>query len=267
MFFVEEVAPDGDDYAPLPDVPEWPDKEKLGFEKHLLGIYLSSHPLMAREPQLRLFRSLALNELSQCPPKKEVIVAGMVSGIRVFTQKRGRNANQRYARFMIEDLGAIVSCVMFADAYALYGANLVDEAVVFLKAQVDTPLANTTANEGEIRTETVSLIVNEIIRFDDASTVFSSPVMIRIDSRRFDVETLDRVAQVIRMKPGHSPIYLELLTPDGLRVRMRTENLSIKCDSEAIRLLEETVGPGCVSLAARQANGTSNGNHRRNGSP
>jgi DNA polymerase-3 subunit alpha len=256
----------------LPDVPEWSDKEKLGYEKALLGVYLSSHPLVEYDKRLRVFRSHRIEELGDLPPRREVVVGGIVSSIRTLTQKSGRNANQRYARFAIEDLSGHTSCVMFADAYALYGGRLAEGAVVFLKAQTDSPLGATgPTTDGEPKKETVSLVVNEAIRFEDASTQLSGSVVVRIDGRSGDPDRLHRVANILKSKPGPSPLYFEILTENGLRVRMRAgETTIVSCDAELIQMLEDELGQGSVSIGrAMNGNGKSNGppppNYKSNG--
>jgi DNA polymerase-3 subunit alpha len=258
--------------GPLPDVPEWSDTEKLAFEKSLLGIYLSSHPLLNHESQLRLYRTHALADLAGLPPKKEVVIAGMVSGVRTLVQKRGRNANQRYARFNLEDLGGSVSCVMFADAFALYGGHIVNEAVVFLKAQVDASLgAAAPTADGENAPESVSVIVNEVIRLEDAAQQLSGNMLVRLDGNRCTPEDAERLANLLRTKPGASNVYVDVDTPDGLRVRLRTaDNVKVACDGELVRMLEDAFGAGCVQIAPRVngsngKNGKSNGNGRIHG--
>ena len=248
----------------LPDVPEWSDKEKLGYEKALLGVYLSSHPLVEYDRRLRVFRSHRIEELGDLPPRKDVTVGGIVSGLRILTQKSGRNANQRYARFTVEDLTGHSSCIMFADAFALYGGRLVDDAVVFLKAQTDAPLSATAPTaEGEPKKETVSLIVNEVIRYEDAESQLAGSLVVRLDGRQGEPERLQRVANILKGKPGPSPLYFEILTSDGLRVRMRAgDNAVVACDQELIQLLEDELGQGSVSIGRAM-----NGNGKPNGAP
>jgi DNA polymerase III subunit alpha len=248
----------------LPDLPEWSDKEKLGYEKSLLGVYLSSHPLVEYDRRLRVFRSHSIAELGDLPPRKDVVVGGIVSQLRLLTQKSGRNANMRYARFAIEDLSGHTSCVMFADAYALYGGRIAEDAVVFLKAQTDSPLGGGPPTaDGEPRKETVSLLVNEVIRYEDAQTSLAGSLVVRVDGRSGDPERLRRVANILKGKPGPSPLYFEIMTDGGLRVRMRaSDNTVVCCDNELIQMLEDELGPGSVSIGRNM-----NGNGKSNGAP
>ena len=88
----------------LPDLPEWSDKENSATRRRCLEFTSSSHPLVEYDRRLRVFRSHSIAELDGLPPRKDVVVGGIVSGLRLLTQKSGRNANMRYARFTLEDL-------------------------------------------------------------------------------------------------------------------------------------------------------------------
>ena len=111
---------------------------------------------------------------------------------------------------------------MFADAYGLHGGRLAEDAVLFLKAQTDAPLGGGPPTaEGEPRKETVSLIINEVIRYEDAESQLAGSLVVRVDGRNGDPDRLRRVANILKGKPGPSPCYFEILIDGGLRVRMR----------------------------------------------
>lgn len=237
----------------LPDVPEWSDKEKLAFEKALLGIYLSSHPLAEHQPVLRTFRTHELAELSELAGGANVIVAGMLSDVRLMIQQRGRGANQRYARFYVEDASGRTSCVMFADAYAEFAAEIQNDAIGFLRAEIDTSR------------EEVGLIVQEFISLETAPQRLAGSLMIRLDSAKVAPGSLATLKTIFQSRPGKSSVWLDVRTSEGLRVRMRTgETYLVRCDPELVRDVESVLGAGAVSIVPSivRANG-SRGNGRR----
>ncbi|HEV3386849.1 MAG TPA: DNA polymerase III subunit alpha, partial [Gemmata sp.] len=83
----------------VPDLPEWPDTEKLKFEKEALDFYMSSHPLAQHDEQLRRFRSHDTVELVKAKNGTEGRVGGMISDLQVRTANKGRNAGRKYAMF------------------------------------------------------------------------------------------------------------------------------------------------------------------------
>jgi len=76
-----------------------------------------------------------------------------------------------------------------------------------------------------------------------------------------DPERLRRVANILKGKPGPSPLYFEIMTDGGLRVRMRaSDNTVVCCDNELIQMLEDELGAGSVSIGRNMnGNGKSNG--------
>lgn len=249
-----------DDTIALPDIPEWSDQEKLAHEKALLGIYLSSHPLAEFEPKLRLFRTHEVSQIGSLPGRAEVVLGGMVTNFRLMTQQRGRNANQRYARFFLEDLSGSIPCVMFADAYAEFATQLKPDTVWFFRCEVDTSR------------EEVGLIVNELIGVEQAPSVLSGTLLVRVDADRHETATIDALARVLKGRPGNSPVYLELTAPSGLRVQLKVDDsLAVTCDQDLAGQVEEVVGVGKVSIgpplvtATRAASGPPRGGRNGNG--
>ena len=81
----DDDGSDGEDSAipsPLPEMEEWPEREKLIAEKEVLGFYLASHPLSEFETKLSTFRSHTTDGLSDIKDRGEVILGGMISSIK-----------------------------------------------------------------------------------------------------------------------------------------------------------------------------------------
>ncbi|MBX9655892.1 DNA polymerase III subunit alpha [bacterium] len=221
----------------LPNVPEWSDKEKLAYEKALLGIYLSSHPLSEHQKLLRVFRTHELNQLAGLQHGTEVTIAGMISDLRLMIQQRGRNANQRYARFMMEDATGRMSCVMFADVYAEFGERLNNDVICFLRCEVDTSR------------EEVGLIANEFISLETAPQRLSGSLVIRIDGPKLGAGCIYSIKSILSTRPGQSPVFLNIRTANGLGVRMRAaDEILVACDQELVKQIESIVGEGNVSI-------------------
>jgi DNA polymerase-3 subunit alpha len=89
----------------LPHVPEWEPREKLKYEKDVLGFYLSSHPLEEHQAALATFCSHTTADLSDLPDRAEVMVGGMLSSIKFAHVRKVRPGSTatRYANF---DLGS-----------------------------------------------------------------------------------------------------------------------------------------------------------------
>src|SRR3954468_21712817 len=88
----------------LPDVPEWPETERLKFEKEALDFYISSHPLAQHDDQLRRFRTHDAGPLAKNGKNGvQAQIGGMITNLDVRTANKGRNIGRKYAMFRIED--------------------------------------------------------------------------------------------------------------------------------------------------------------------
>ena len=99
----------------LPDVPEWPETEKLKFEKEALDFYMSSHPLAQHDQQLARFRSHDCAAMTKAKHQTEGRVGGMIIELEIRTAANGRNMGRKYATFRIEDFTGTVRCILWSD--------------------------------------------------------------------------------------------------------------------------------------------------------
>ncbi|HVL14636.1 MAG TPA: DNA polymerase III subunit alpha, partial [Gemmata sp.] len=113
----------------LPDVAEWPETEKLKFEKEALDFYMSSHPLAQHDEQLRRFRTHECGELAKGKNGTEARVGGMIVELQVRTANKGRNMGRKYATFRVEDFTGTVRCIMWSDEYARFQELTTADAV------------------------------------------------------------------------------------------------------------------------------------------
>jgi len=115
--------------------PEWPDDEKLRFEKETLGFYITGHPLNRYSDELRLFANATTDTLHQ-HIDEIVNIGGIVSQIKKSKIKKGPNEGKLMAKFMLDDQRGSVEVVVFSDLYAKYTKWLENGIAVLLTAAV-----------------------------------------------------------------------------------------------------------------------------------
>ncbi len=126
---VAEVSP-----IRLPAIEEVKGREKLQWEKELLGVYAMSHPLHHLRVDLRNIVTCACNELDERYDGKNVLLAGMIAGIRTINTKKG----DPMAFVQLEDMAGQIEVVVFPRTYAEVKEMLVPEAVVLVKGKAQT---------------------------------------------------------------------------------------------------------------------------------
>jgi hypothetical protein len=119
----------------LPSLPEWPDDEKLRYEKETLGFYITGHPLNKYTEELKLFAGATTETLHQ-HVDEIVNIGGIVSQIKRSKIKKGPNEGKLMAKFVLDDQYGSVDVVVFSDLYAKYVKWLDNGVAVLLTASV-----------------------------------------------------------------------------------------------------------------------------------
>ncbi|HVO42040.1 MAG TPA: OB-fold nucleic acid binding domain-containing protein, partial [Aggregatilineales bacterium] len=114
-----------------------PTRERLRWEKDLIGLYVSQHPLNAVMGVITRLANIAYSEtLKQEADQmsgKPVTVAGLIVGVRQITTKR----NEVMAIVTLEDVEGVLDCVLFPRTWTQYKGLIRDDALVILRGKAD----------------------------------------------------------------------------------------------------------------------------------
>jgi DNA polymerase-3 subunit alpha len=188
---VEDTA--GFDERPkIPDV-EFGKKERLAFEKEMLGLYVSDHPLMGAEAALRKLVDCSINDIRDGAEGEMKTVGGVITSlVRKYTKK-----GDLMATFVLEDLEAAIEAFVFPRTHMEYGALLRDDAVVCIKGRLDK------------REEPAKLIVMEV-RPVELHGEAGPPLRLKLPLATLTDTTVDSLKVLLLDHPGDSPVYLHV---------------------------------------------------------
>lgn len=121
----------------LPKAPEVPLKERLGWEKELLGLYVSGHPLDPYKDRLAAARkkgvATSIKDLRErAMPGVTTVAAGMISDVRIILTKGG----DQMAFIKITDEGDMIEAVVFPKSFTEYRELLKPETCIALKGRL-----------------------------------------------------------------------------------------------------------------------------------
>jgi DNA polymerase-3 subunit alpha len=229
----------------LPDVPEWPDSEKLKYEKEALDFYFSSHPLAQHEDDIRRFASHSVGQMPDLADGQEVIMGGMLTAVRFRNTQKARNGNSRYALCSIEDFTGSTKCVMWPDDLARHKDDLHDDRVCFIRATVNK------------KRDDPVLVLTRVLSIEEAQRELTRglALLLRLDMAP---EVIDALGRALRRAPGPCPVYLTLKDAAGKRAVVKlSSEYSINPATVPVGELEALLGPGAVKFS-----GPANGNGR-----
>jgi DNA polymerase-3 subunit alpha len=206
------TAPAVDIFAVPVPVGEWRKSDRLAFEREMLGLYVSDHPLFGVEHVLAEAADVSIGELtSEGREEGWVTIAGIVSSVT----RKITKAGAPWAQAVVEDLSGAIEVLFFPKTYEKYGMQLAEDAIVAVRGRVDS------------RDETVTVIAQEMTLPEVSAMPPAGPVRISLQPHRCTPPLVDRLREVLAAHPGSTEVHLELAAgerrhrlrlPDGLRV-------------------------------------------------
>ncbi len=238
----DDDASDGEDSAtpsPLPEMEEWPEREKLIAEKEVLGFYLASHPLSEFETKLSTFRSHTTDGLSDIKDRGEVILGGMISSIKFTHTKNAKpGAPTKYANFDLEDMQGSIRCIVWPKSFVDCGDRVIADAVVLAKGKIDRRGGGDEAN----------LIIDELIPLEELDARYTHGLRIRLDEQEHDKQTLTRLREILRGYPGKQEMLFSMQLNEGEVVHMRSGKYRVDVTPELRGRLDDLLGVGHYKL-------------------
>ncbi|MBI4125150.1 MAG: DNA polymerase III subunit alpha, partial [Deltaproteobacteria bacterium] len=189
----------------LPQIEDWPERQRLQFEKEALGFYLSGHPLAQFEKLLAQYSSADCQTVNQLPDKREVRVGGMAAAIRETTTKKG----ERMGFVALEDMKGTVDVVVFPECYKQSYALLKSEKPVLVIGQID---------EGEDRNK---IIAKEILPLEEAPKQLTKTIHIKLSHAEASPKQLSALKSVLGRFKGNCTAYLHVMVPGEAETVMK----------------------------------------------
>ncbi|QDT60036.1 DNA polymerase III subunit alpha [Stieleria bergensis] len=236
---LEDDVPEGETPSvSLPEMEEWPDREKLANEKEVLGYYLESHPLAEFEPKLATFRSHTTDGLGEVQDRGEVILGGMISSIKIAHTKNPKPGQpSKYANFDLEDMQSGIRCIMWPRGFAEHGEKVQPDAVVLAKGKVD--------RRGG---DEANLIIDELIPLDELDNRYTHGMRIRLDQAHHDEETICRLREILRGYPGNQELLFSMTLNEGETVHLKADKFKVHVTPEMRTRLDDLLGGGFYRL-------------------
>ena len=216
----------------LPDVPEWPERQKLAGEKEVLGFYVTGHPLNAYRDKVAELSQLDSSGLDGLSAGAPVALCGVLGSI---ARKRNREG-RRWAAAVLEDLKGSVDLLVFANQYESLAPMLEEDQPVFLR--------------GEMRVDESGpskVAVNEIIPLDVARARLPKQVAITLQLDNGIDEAAQRLRELFTRKPGETDVRLRLLrNKDFLTLYDLVAH--VRADREFRAEVEQICGAGSLEV-------------------
>ena len=202
-------------------------RQRLAFEKEMLGLYVSDHPLMGAEASLRRRTETTIAELEGVEDGTMRTTGGLVTSL----QKKWTRKGDLMAVFTLEDLQSTVEVMVFPKTMQNYGHLLEDDAVVIVRGRVDT------------RDDQPKLMAMELERFEPVVDG-NPPVHVNLRPAALSDELLTALKALLSEHPGESQVFLHI---GERQVLLLPDNFAVSATAGLLAELRELLGPDAVA--------------------
>ena len=224
----------GDATVTVPDMDEWDKKTKLNFEREMLGLYVSDHPLSGMQAVLAGLREMSIAHLvdraKTMGEGQQVTLAGLITSVDRRVSKKGNP----WAIVTIEDMESSIQCMFFGKVYEAAAPELVQDEIVQIRGQV------------EVRDETVSLRATEMQK-PSLVAADERPLVITLPQAALGRGNMQRLAQSLQAHPGYGEVHLAVVDDAGnAQVLTFGDRFRVQRDTALFAELKILFGPGCL---------------------
>jgi len=215
-------------YPPLPAVPSRPLSETLKYERELLGIYISGHPLLKYENEVRFFSRPPVEYFSKCHHGDTVRICGRLYQIATRIDRNKRP----YAFFRIEDFTSSVRAVAFSDVFEKYRNLIYEDHIAVVVGKIDK----------KEETENITLIVCDIFSLEEARKRFVQKLVVQVEEKTIQNGEIPAIKAIVEKYPGNVPLIFHVPTPNGKSLRLASKTVKANPIPELISDLQNVLG-------------------------
>jgi DNA polymerase III subunit alpha len=212
---------------------EWDKTALLAFEREMLGLYVSDHPLFGIEHLLAAATECTIASLTGSEDRQDgsqVTIGGLITGLQRKVTKKG----DVWAIASVEDLEGAIEVMLFPQTYQLYATALAEDAVVIIRGRVD-------------RREDVPKLVAMEVTLPDLSEGPRGPVVISLPVGRCTPPVVERLKEVLASHPGATEVHLRLQAAARTTVLRLDDGLRVQATPALMGDLKQLLGPACLS--------------------
>ena len=213
------------------DIPvtEWEKMMLLSYEREMLGLYVSDHPLLGVEHVLRSVTDFSISQIAEVGHDQIITIGGLITQIQRKVSKQGTP----WAIVTVEDLEGAVDVLFFSNAYAAHGVNLVEDRIVAIRGRVDK-------REEQARISALDLTLPDLNRIP------TGPLIISMEMARCTPPVIDRMKEILRAHPGAREVHLRLADGEKKTVLKLDEGLKVTASPSLSADLKTVLGPDCL---------------------
>lgn len=226
LFGGAEAGTDESIFEERPSIPttSFEKPRRLAFEKQMLGLYISDHPLMGVEGALGRVTDCTISEIADLGDGEFRVVGGVVTGLRrKYTRKQ-----ELMAVFELEDLGGAIGVMVFPRSMMKFGHLLQDDLIVVVRGRT------------KVTDDECQLIANEVELFEPPTA--TGCVTLRLGPNGLNQQRLEQLKDILVRHPGPAEVRLHV---GASQIELPTE-FNVDPAAALMGELRVLLGPGAL---------------------
>ncbi|WP_052460470.1 DNA polymerase III subunit alpha [Microbacterium gorillae] len=218
--------------AKVPERPEWVKKDKLAFEREMLGLYVSDHPLAGLEVALAKHASIGIERLmtsEDIEDGQQVTVAGLVTSVQHRVAKASGNP---YGMITVEDFSGEITVMFMGKTYLEFQDVLQGDAILAVRGRVSR------------RDDGMNLHAQSAFAPDVGSFAASGPLTLVMAEQRATERTMVDLLEVLERNSGDTEVTLKMHRGRSAKVFEVPHRVSVT--TELFGDLKSLLGPQCL---------------------
>lgn len=216
----------------VPERPEFTKKDKLAFEREMLGLYVSDHPLAGLEIPLAKHASISIHDLlasEDLQDGDQVTVAGLVTSVQHRVAKQSGNP---YGMITIEDFDGEVTVMFMGKTYTEFQSMLQNDAILVVRGRISR------------RDDGLNLHGQSAFAPDLGTMDAAGPLVLVMPEHRATESTIGQLAEVLERHRGDTEVTLKLHRSGTAKVFEVPRPVAVTVDLYGE--LKGLLGPQCL---------------------
>nr|WP_308192653.1 DNA polymerase III subunit alpha [Microbacterium sp. ACRRU] len=218
--------------AKVPERPEWTKKDKLAFEREMLGLYVSDHPLAGLEVPLAKHASTSIHDLlasDDVQDGDQVTVAGLLTSVQHRVAKQSGNP---YGMVTVEDFNGEVTVMFMGKTYAEFAPVLQADSILVVRGRVSR-------RDDGLNLHAQSAFAPDLEGFDALSGL-----TLVVPEQRANEALVGELAQMLQRHAGDTEVTLKL--HKGGTAKVFEVPMPVRVTADLFGELKGLLGPNCL---------------------
>jgi len=212
----------------ITSLPEWPQTKLLSYEKEMLGVYLTGHPIEKYVPLTKLY-SMPFSQIEKIKDGETVIWGGILTDIKRTTTKKKA---EKMAIGEIENIDGKVKALFYPNVFAEFSTLIRANNIIFVKGKLKKDA------------EEIKIIVDDVANMNNVKEKFLKKVEIDLKIPLGE-EKFEMVKNLFMKFKGDYPFFINIIV-NGKKIKIKPRNFGINLNEEFLEELKKIVGEDCL---------------------